>query len=102
MVDPVSDREYFEIYEKLSQYDSGDYDYPRLLSVSEIFNEGDDINLSFLKYLRSCSILGQFNTGLAFIAFCNIMGLDERKTFLELHDKMRALVVSGHKKLNRQ
>jgi hypothetical protein len=66
---------------------------------ADILADDNRLNLAFVTYIRRCSKEGSIDVAGEFIVFCDYFLMDYNKTYLKLHDKLKALVVKGYKAL---
>jgi hypothetical protein len=99
-VHPDSD---FDVLEKTREFqemlrDSLDKE-SLMLDPAELAGDVNKLNLTFVTYIKHCASKGAGDVGFAFTVFCDHYDMEYAKAYERLHDKLKALVVRGLKRM---
>jgi hypothetical protein len=113
--DEKNEKDIASIYRQIAVMPDNDFDieektilFVRLLEASlqkdrlmmdsvELTNDVNLLNLTFVTYIKACSLDGHKDVGFAMVTFCDYYCLEYNKVYLKLHDKLKSLVVRGLK-----
>lgn len=72
--------------------DSSLSDTVKLMSSDELLSNVMLVNQTLVDIIKTCKKKPCFNPGLIFVQFCSYFDIDERKTYLMLHEKVQNLI----------